>query len=119
MLFRNNMSKTFSWDFACISPEKSFSKKERSIHLQEKNILLSSRLEKESVKQITFKQIVILWYRAEKPYQANSLEFGSFIIRLGLGENYNFGTSSTVSLLDLSCHFFDLNTLMNTDTSGR
>lgn len=54
-----------------------------------------------------------------KPYQANSLEFGSFIIRLGLGENYNFGTSSTVSLLDLSCHFFDLNTLMNTDTSGR
>lgn len=65
MLFRNNMSKTFSWDFACISPEKSFSKKERSIHLQEKSILLSSGLEKESVKQIPFKQIVILWYRAE------------------------------------------------------
>lgn len=39
MLFGNNMSKTFSWDFWCISPANPFSKKERSIHLQEKHFV--------------------------------------------------------------------------------
>lgn len=65
MFFGNNMSKAFFLGLCMHFPRKIFLQKGKIYSSARKNILLSSRLEKESVKKISFKQIVILWYQAE------------------------------------------------------